>query len=218
MTAGQRTCSHAARLDDAAFRSHRQTRGPETPRPKEGSRERPNHRYDFRCPEERFWELYLDPAWIVRMLTEGLGYTGCRVLRNEETPTGLSRDLVMTPRLNLPGPVAKVIGPSTTITEEGRFDRTTRTWSWKHRLSTMADKFLIGGSMRVAPNGAGQITRQSEVTLECKIFGIGGLVENAAAGDIRSGFAAGADFINRYLAAERSSSTPTRRVTLGRTL
>lgn len=155
------------------------------------------------CSEERFWALYLDPDWMKRLLEEGLGYTGVRVLKCEPTPTGLVRDLVMTPKLNLPGPVAKVIGPSTTITEEGRFDKATRTLSWKHRLSTLADKFAISGSIRLVPNGSDQVTRNSDITLECKIFGIGGLVENAAAGDIKSGFAAGAEFMNRELARSR---------------
>jgi len=157
------------------------------------------------CSEDRFWELYLDPVWIQRMLVEGLHYTGLRLLKNEETPTGLRRDLVMTPRLNLPAAVAKVIGPSTVITEEGRYERATRTWFWKHQLSTMADKFVIGGSMRVAADGPDRVIRRSEVNLECKIFGIGGLVEKAAAGDIRTGFAAGADFINREVSRPPAS-------------
>jgi hypothetical protein len=155
------------------------------------------------CSEERFWSLYLDPVWMERMLVEGLGYPTCRVLKSEETPTGVRRELVMTPKLNLPGPVAKVMGPSTIITEEGQFDRATKVWSWKHRLSVMPDKFDIRGTIRVSADGPDRVTRTSDVTVVCKIFGIGGLVENAAAGDVRTGFAAGADFMNRELARTR---------------
>jgi hypothetical protein len=155
---------------------------------------------EIRCSEERYWALYLDPAFVIRLLTEGLGYTDVRVLRNEPGAGGLRRDLVMTPPMDLPGPVRKIIGPSTTITEEGRFDEATRVWKWTHRLSVLSDKFDISGTMRVSPAGAGVISRHSQVSLVCRVFGIGGLVESAAAGNVRTGFAAGADFINRELA------------------
>lgn len=155
--------------------------------------------------EAEFWALYLDPVWIERMLVVGLEFRGCQILKNEDTATGLRRELKMTPKLSLPDAVVKIVGPSMVITEDGTFDRGTQVWSWRHKMSVMTDKFLISGTIRVVPDGPNRCTRHSDVTFECKLFGVGGLVEKAAASNIRAGFITGGTFINKELAAKRTA-------------
>ena len=156
--------------------------------------------HTINCDVARYWELYFDSAWIQRMFLEGLGYSQCEVQPAVEIPDGLSRSLRMTPKLNLPDVVGRALGRSLAVSEDGRFSRSTSTWTWQQRPSVLADKITIKGTVQAEPLEPGRCRRISEVTIEARLFGIGGLVERAAESNVRRGVDDSAAWINRDLA------------------
>ncbi|MDF2697377.1 MAG: uncharacterized protein K0S65_5760, partial [Labilithrix sp.] len=79
-------------------------------------------RHDIECSSDRFWELFFDNELQKRIYTE-LGFPRWDVVDVKETDTEIVRIVKAIPKLDAPGPVAKLLGANFGYTEEGRFDR-----------------------------------------------------------------------------------------------
>jgi hypothetical protein len=105
--------------------------------------------------------------------------------------------------MNMPGPVAKLMGSNFSYKEEGSFDKATKIWSWKLIPSTLADKMRNEGSVRVEAVGDDKVRRVAELLIEAKIFGLGGLIESSAEKQLRDGWDQSAVYMNKYIAAAK---------------
>jgi hypothetical protein len=65
--------------------------------------------------------------------------------------------------------------------------------------STLADKLFTSGTVRVEPIGTDKVRRIAEMSIEAKIFAVGGLIESTAEKQMRDGWDKSAVFMNRYL-------------------
>jgi hypothetical protein len=157
-------------------------------------------RHSIHCSVARYWALQLDPAWSTELLLNGLGFASCDVQPAKDLGTRIERSLTMMPKVNLPDAVERLLGRSLGISETGSLDKATNVWTWKQKLSSMADKISIYGTIRTDPDGPDRCVRVSEVNFEARLFGLGGIVEKAAASNIRDGFEASANWINAWLA------------------
>ncbi|MCA9651417.1 MAG: DUF2505 domain-containing protein [Myxococcales bacterium] len=162
-------------------------------------------RHTIDCNPARFWELFLDADWTQALFDDGLNFR-CEVGPVEEVAGGVRRrEMRVVPKVDLPGPVAKLFGDKLGYTERARLDTAKEVWSYELTLNMLADKIRLGGEMTLEPRGDERVTRVSKMWVEAKIFGIGGLVEKAAEKNMRDGWDKSAVWMNRWLAEHPAS-------------
>jgi hypothetical protein len=155
--------------------------------------------HEINCNAETFWKLFFDKTFNERLYLDTLGFPEFKIVEQRETDTQILRKCAGMPKMNMPGPVAKLLGSNFRYTEDGSFDKATQRWRWKMTPSALADKLRQEGTMRIDPVGADKVRRTAELVNEAKIFGVGGLLESAAEKQLREGWQASADFMNKYL-------------------
>jgi hypothetical protein len=160
--------------------------------------------HDIDCDEDTFWQLFMDKDFNEKMYKEGLGFPEWRIVEQTETDAEIRRTTQGRPKIgNVPGPVAKLLGDSFGYTEVGAMDKKTRVWKYKLTPTTMADKIRQEGVIRTQPSGNGKVRRSVELTIEAKVFGIGGLLESTTEKQLRDGWDQSAIFMNKWVAANK---------------
>ncbi|EYF07564.1 DUF2505 domain-containing protein [Chondromyces apiculatus] len=156
--------------------------------------------HEINCDAETFWKVFFDKTFNEELFKNQLGFPRYDIVEQRETDQEVFRKVVGQPKMELPGPVAKLIGPGFSYIEEGRLNRSTKVWSWKMTPSTMADKLRQEGTMRIEPVGDKKVRRVTEMTIEAKVFGVGGLIESTVEKQLREGWDHSAQFMNRWIA------------------
>jgi hypothetical protein len=155
--------------------------------------------HEIHCDEETFWKVFFDKDFNAALYKDGLAFPEYALLDLKETEKEIVRRARVTPKMDVPAPVAKVLGSSFSFIEEGTFDRTTKIYRWKSIPNQMADKVKTFGDVHVEPAGDGKVKRVSAFSYEAKIFAIGGLVESSLDKNLRSGWDKSAVFFNAWL-------------------
>ncbi len=150
------------------------------------------------------WRLFLDDIYDRTQYLEGFHYHSYEVLLHKEEGDVITRNVRVTPRLDLPGPVAKLFGPRFAYTEEGRFDKTKQVWTSRLVPSVIADRLKSESRVTVEPAGEGKCRRTCELTVDAHIFGIGGIVESALEKNIRTGWSDAAKYMNEYVRKQKA--------------
>jgi len=156
--------------------------------------------HEIQCNEETFWKVFFENAFNEELYQKVLGFPEYLILQQDQTDTQITRRVIGQPKMNMPGPVAKLLGSGFRYTEEGRFDKAQRVYSWKMTPSTLADKLRQEGSVRVEPAGDNKVRRIATMINEAKVFGIGGLIESSAEKQLREGWDRSAVFLNKWIA------------------
>jgi hypothetical protein len=162
--------------------------------------------HEIHCSPEAFWKLYFDPEFTAALLKEAIKIDDFKILKFEENDREIVRVTTGRPRLNAPAAIQKVIGDNFSYTEEARFDRATQTLRWQIRLSTFTDKTRNEGVLRLEPLGPDRVRRIADAEVEAKIFGMGGIMESGMEKQMQEGWAAGAEFSNRWIAAQKAKA------------
>ena len=160
--------------------------------------------HDVNCSPAMFWKLFFDPAFTAALVTEAIKVDEFKILKFEENDREIHRVTTGRPRINAPAAIQKVIGNNFSYTETGRFDRATQIWHWKIALSTFTDKTRNEGTIRLEPLGPDRTRRIGEAVVEAKIFAMGGMMESGMEKQMQEGWAAGAEFTNRWIAAGKA--------------
>lgn len=156
--------------------------------------------HEINCSPAVFWKLQFDPAFNEALLAHAMKVEQYKTLKFEENDREIRRTTTGKPKIDLPGPIKKIMGDGFAYTEEGKFDKATQTWSWKISVSSFGDKARNEGTMRLEPISDDKVRRIAEAVVECKIFGVGGLVEGNMEKAMVEGWNAGAAFINKWIA------------------
>lgn len=157
--------------------------------------------HEIGCDEGTFWRIFVDKEFNTKLYLEHLNFAEFKILEQNETDTTISRKVVAAPRMDAPGPVAKLLGSNFRYTEEGSMQKSEHPlWRWKTTPSVLADKLRTEGTVRVEPIGAGKVRRIAEILIEAKVFGIGGLIESSAEKQLREGWDKSAVFLNKWIA------------------
>lgn len=156
-------------------------------------------RHDLPLTPERYWALFFDRDFNAGLYAF-LEFPSWDIVEQRETPEAITRVVRAVPKMDLPAAVAKVMGDSFSYTEEGRFDRGTRTYRMEMKPSVLQGKLRNEAVMRCEPLGADQCTRVVEVTAEAKVFGIGGLIESAIEKNHRAMWARSVEYYRRHAA------------------
>ncbi len=145
------------------------------------------------CSVETFWNTFLDEKFIRALFGEALGFKEFTIL--ELSPTG--RKIRTVPRMNLPSVLEKLVGDSFAYEEHGTLDRARNEWTW--RMVPKKEIVATRGKVRVEPVGDNQCRRLDEVSIEGKIFGLGGVIESTAEKEVRASSVKEQAFFTRWL-------------------
>lgn len=155
--------------------------------------------HDFESTEDAFLDLFFNKDEMIRMYREYMHFPEFAITQNEEGDR-IKRVIVAVPKMELPSAIAKLAGGSVRYTEDGVFDKKTKVFTWKTTPSLMSEKIKNEGVMRVESLGGGKIRRTAEITLEAKVFGIGGVIESTFEKTIKDGWEQATKFFREELA------------------
>lgn len=155
--------------------------------------------HEIQCNAEIFWKTFFDKDFNVKLYKEVLGFPEFNIVEQRETESGLVRKISGVPKMELPGPIAKLLGSGFRYTEDGTFDKAKGLWRWKLTPSTLADKTRNEGSMRIEPIGDTKVRRIADLEIEAKIFGVGGLMESTFEKQLREGWDKSAVYMNTWV-------------------
>ncbi len=149
----------------------------------------------FETDVETYWKTFFDPEYNKKLYLEGLGFPHYEMLENSES----KRRMKVTPKMNVPGPVAKILGDNFGYEEQGTFDKAGNIYRWKMVPNTLADKMTTTGFAKIEQAGDGKVKRTSEANIEAKVFAVGGLLESTAEKEVRESWEKEAAYMSRYL-------------------
>jgi hypothetical protein len=161
--------------------------------------------HEIRCNVETFWKTFFDKDFNTRLYTQVLGFPDFKITDQHDDGTKVARKVAAQPKMDVPGPVQKLIGPGFRYTEEGSMTKTEGVWRWKMTPSTLADKLLTSGTVRVEAIGDDKVRRIADMSVEAKIFAVGGLIESSAEKQMRDGWDRSAVFMNKFLDEARKA-------------
>ncbi len=156
--------------------------------------------HEINCDVDTFWKVFFDKTFNERLFLEGLGFPEFQILDQRETDTQIIRKAAGMPKMNMPGPIAKLLGANFRYIEDGTLDKATKVWRWKMTPSVLADKLRQEGSMHIEAVGSDKVRRITDMVNEAKIFGLGGLLESSAEKQLREGWDLSSSYMNKYLA------------------
>ena len=155
-------------------------------------------RHDLDCDCDTFWKLFWELDFN-EQLFKALEYPAWKLVDTKETDKEIIRTVKATPKMEAPGPVAKLLGSSFGYDEEGRFDKATKTHKFIITPNVLAGKLRNEGTVKCEPRGEGKSTRVVEIIAEAKVFGLGGMIESSFEKSFRTGWQKSADFINKWV-------------------
>ena len=148
------------------------------------------------CDIDTFWEIFRDQKFTEELHSRDLGSRSLEVLELTDTV----RRLRVSPKLDMPKAVAKLLGDSFAYEEQAELDRESNTWRWKIIPSTLADKVTTEGVFRLEPMDGGKCKRIDEATIEAKVFGLGKLLEGTTEKQVLATWDTEVAGVNRWAA------------------
>lgn len=158
-------------------------------------------RHEIDTDEDTFWtKIVFDEAFNKKLFEGALKFPGWKVLESKEDDAKIVRRIQVDPPVgDLPGPVKKVIGDRLAYTEEGTFDKAAKRYSFKVTPSTMADKTKVNGELWIEKISDKKIRRMCRISVEVKVFMVGGMVEDRIMADLRSSYDNSTAFTNQFI-------------------
>jgi len=153
------------------------------------------------CSTDTFLRVFFNDTYANEIYTDGLGFKSFQILELGET----ARKTLCVPKMNLPGPLEKLVGDSFAYEEHGTLDRARSEWTWRMVQPTSpgakakSPMVTTRGTMRIEPAGEGSCRRSDTVEIEAKMFGIGGMIESTVEKEVRAGWAKEVAFLKRWL-------------------
>jgi uncharacterized protein DUF2505 len=158
-------------------------------------------RHEIDTDEETFWsKIVFDEAFNKKLYEGALSFPGWKLLDSKVDDSKITRRVQVDPPVkDLPGPVKKVIGDRLAYTEEGSFDKKTKRYSFKVTPTTMAEKTKVSGEMWCEKLGDKKIARLCRISVEVKVFMVGGMVEERILSDLRTSYDKGTTYTNQFI-------------------
>jgi hypothetical protein len=158
-------------------------------------------RHEINTDEDTFWsKIVFDEAFNKKLYEGALKFPAWKLLDFKEDDAKITRRVQVDPPTgDLPKPVKKVIGDRLAYTEEGSFDKKTKRYSFKVTPSTMAEKTKVNGELWAEKIDDKKIRRVCRISVEVKVFVVGGLVEDRIMSDLRSSYDDSTKFTNDYI-------------------
>jgi hypothetical protein len=155
--------------------------------------------HDLDCDVDKFWQLFLFEEGFNDKLFKELEFPEWKLLEQKEEGNIIHRVVKAVPKMDAPGPVAKLLGDKFGYTERGKYDKTTKIYTFVIETSAMKEKLKNEGKVVCEPRGEGKSRRVVDILAEAKVFGVGGMIESSFEKSYRSGWGKSAEFINRWV-------------------
>lgn len=162
-------------------------------------------RHEIDTDEDTYWSKFVfDPDFNRKLYVGELHFPVWKLLDSKEDESTITRRVQVDPPIgNMPGPLKKLIGDRLSYVEEGVFDKKAKRYTFKVVPSTLTDKTKVHGEMWVEKlgdaNSQKRIARVTKVSVEVKVFLVGGMVEERILSDLRSSYDKGTSFTNRTI-------------------
>jgi hypothetical protein len=157
-------------------------------------------KHEIHCSETHFWKVFFDKEFNTSLFLKELKFPEYEVLEQVENESGVKRRVRGRPKMDMPGPVAKVLGDSFGYEEAGTWDSKTKIWSWQMFPNRLGDKLRNVGKVRLEVLGDNKVRRIAEIEMEAKIFGVGGLIESSSEKQMTDGWNRSATYMNKWIA------------------
>jgi hypothetical protein len=141
----------------------------------------------------------LDEAFNRALYVESLKFPTYELIESHVADGKVHRKVRCMPKQEAPAAVQKVLGGAFSYIEQGVFDRATNVYKFKVLPSTLADKIRSEGEFRITSTGPKSVRRTVDMTIEVKVFGIGGIAEGFVSKSMQDTYAKAAEFTNRYI-------------------
>jgi len=155
-------------------------------------------RHQLDCTVDTYWKCVFDEEYNRRLYLDILKFREFKLLAQDPPSDQRSRNLYLNPAaMELPGPIAKVIG-DVSWREEGTYDAKTKRYRFKIVPASMPDKTHINGEVFCEERG-GKLERVAKMSIEVKVFMVGGMVEKKIMEDTKKSYEAAAKFTGEYV-------------------
>lgn len=155
--------------------------------------------HEIGCSAEQFWKVFFSPEFNNSLYLKELAFPDFKIVSLDNPDGDVHRVVDAQPRLAMPEVVMKLLGPSFRYREEGKLDRAQSVFSWKLTPSTLSEKVRTSGKVKAVKIDENRCKRIVEISIEAKIFGVGGLVESSSEKTYRDAWERSAAYMNRYL-------------------
>jgi hypothetical protein len=159
--------------------------------------------HGFPCPPHAFWDMFLSQQFNRAYWLEKTGAARHETLTEEAPQTGDRKRVfrVVVGGLELPAPLAKLLGGPLAFTEDGTFHAAAGKYVYAQAYSLLTDRISVQGTITAHPSGGGTSTvRVATLDVTVRLFGLGALAERAAESNFKWGFEAEAAFGRDWLA------------------
>lgn len=162
-------------------------------------------RNEINTDEDTYWaRCVFDEDFNKKLYVEALQFPVWKVLDSKDDEAKTWRKVQVDPPTgNMPSAVKKVIGDRLSYVEEGTFDKKTKRYTFKVTPSTLAEKTKVAGEMWIEKLGDKKVARITKITVEVKVFMVGGMVEDRILADLRSSYDKGTTFTNQFIAENK---------------
>ena len=154
----------------------------------------------YQMTPDRFWnEVFFDPDFTQGLYRDGLGYGDCEVLSESVDAQGnRERTLKVYPKLDMPGPVRKILGGRFYYEERGEYDAQRRRWVAVLTIPRVGDRLSLTTTMWLEDRPDGCSDRFAQIDVNIRIFGLRGLFERFAEKSLREGYVKATKYTNEY--------------------
>jgi hypothetical protein len=152
------------------------------------------------CTPARFWRLYFDEDFNRETFLRGLGWAAPEVSELRHDEREIIRNLSAQPKLEISGKAAKLIGEQFGYQEWGRFDRSSEKFVFRNRTNIFGDRLKLNGTMWAEPLGQTRMRWRTQMSVDCSILAVGGLLERTAEQNIEKTYPMCARYWNRWFA------------------
>lgn len=158
-------------------------------------------RHEIDTDEDTFWsKIAFDEAFNKKLYEGALAFPGWKLLESKEDDATITRRVQVDPPLgDLPAALKKVIGDKLSYTEEGTFDKASKRYTFKVSPSTMTDKTKVNGELWVEKISDKKIRRMCRISVEVKVFMVGGMIEERILNDLRASYDNSTTFTNQFI-------------------
>jgi hypothetical protein len=156
--------------------------------------------HEIACAADAFWSTFFSTDFNDALYKTELAFPEFNVLKIEKLDGDTHRIVDALPKLAMPPVVMKLLGSGFRYREEGTLDRAKLTFNWKIIPGTLADKVRTDGFVKVEAISESRCRRIVDITIEAKIFGVGGVVESSTEKTYRDAWERSAVFMNKFVA------------------
>ena len=158
-------------------------------------------RHEMECDEDTYWyKCVFDAEYNTELYLKELHFPQYVLEKYEDDGTTIRRVVKASPKIPpLPGPVKKVIGEGLAYTEEGSFPRATKRYTFHATPNALGDKAKTSGQMYVETLGPKRIARIAKISVDVKVFMVGGMIEDQILNSLKSSYERAVGFTNDWV-------------------